>query len=348
MATREQLREIVEAATLAPSGDNSQPWRFRLQTNAIEFHYLPERDHPLFNHERSGTLIALGAAIENAEIRARALGLGARTTLHDGGSCVAVMELTDAALGNEPLARAIPLRHSNRKAYAKRPLTSADKAALEEAVQGSAEVALRLIEPSPDDVARALTTMEEIALGNRILHKLFFGSIFFDRRENDMGRSGLYIGTLELPPPARALFRILRYWPVARALRTVGFPHKVAEMNAVQNASASAFGILTIEQGASQSYLAAGRVLERVWLTAAARGMALQIVTGLLFLARALEEPRITALFSEDEQQRIRKAYARIRQVEGSGRIPLLAFRVGYAEPPTAVSRRRPAEIVES
>lgn len=347
----EKILRILAAAAAAPSGDNSQPWRFVVRGNVIEFHYRPGLDHPVLNHEDGGTLIALGAALENAALEARALGFDPNIAYQENGSCVAEMMLAEGGSldsADVPLHVAIPSRHSNRKAYKKVPLSSGHKAAILEPSLTQAGLTLSLVEEPEAMVAigRALTTMEETALGHRRLHELFFADILWSDEDNEAGKTGLHIKTLELPPPAQVMFRLLKHWPVAKLLSAIGFPTKVAETNAVQNASTAAFGIISAVKTSRAVYLDIGRTLERVWLTATAHGLALQIVTGLTFLAMAVEHnPDVTALFSEGERERVRHAYATIRENAGGAGEPILVFRIGIADPPTLVSHRRAPEI---
>lgn len=44
----EIIRQIIEAGIRAPSGENSQPWRFLLKGDLIELYNLPERDESLY------------------------------------------------------------------------------------------------------------------------------------------------------------------------------------------------------------------------------------------------------------------------------------------------------------
>lgn len=342
----EHIERIANAATRAPSGDNSQPWRFVFRApDTLEIQALPEKDNALFNIDDSGTLIALGAAIQNAELEAKALGFTLEVRYSGGDSLTATLVFQKGGELSEierSLQQAIPLRHSNRKAYKKISLTSDDRQTLLDVAGKTRGVSFTLIEDAEPMVriSRALTTMEEIALQNKLLHKFFFESIFWSKERNDAGTPGLYIKTLELPPPAQLLFKALRHWPVAKFLARIGFPNMVAEMNAKQNASASAFGVITVNQFDREKYIEAGRLLERVWLAAASHGLSLQIVTGILFLARALER-NTSAPFSAAERAKVREAYSRIRENLKSPDEPLLVFRIGYSTSPTAVSFRR-------
>ncbi len=71
----EQLRHVVEAATLAPSVHNTQPWRFVLLENGFELHADPSRGLPVLDPTGRQLHISCGAALLSARVSARALGL---------------------------------------------------------------------------------------------------------------------------------------------------------------------------------------------------------------------------------------------------------------------------------
>jgi hypothetical protein len=349
------IEKILRAASAAPSGDNSQPWHFVFkQPHSIEFHYVAGRDNEILNIDASGTLIALGASIENAKIMAHSLGYETSVLETAEGELVAAMELrksdSEPDENEKQLAASIPTRHSNRKAYQTTQIKDSDRDVLLKTASEASDVSCIFIE-SPDQMqslSRHITVMEEIALGNKHIHHLFFKGIFWSRKKNEQGHSGLYIKTLELPPPAEVLFRILRFWPVANVFAKIGFPGFVAKTNAQQNAAASAFGIITAKSLDRQTYVRAGMLLERLWLTATQQGMSFQIVTGVLFLARRIEQGDMDTLFTDVDKQKSKQAHTHIRTALNSEELhPVLIFRVGYAKPATSRSRRR-APLVHS
>jgi hypothetical protein len=60
-----EIKEILELAVNAPSGHNSQPWRFVIQDNTIQIFNIPDKDKTLFNWKQKGSLTAHGTLIEN-------------------------------------------------------------------------------------------------------------------------------------------------------------------------------------------------------------------------------------------------------------------------------------------
>lgn len=73
------LHKILDRARWAPSGDNTQPWRFQiLAPDHAVAHCFDTRDHCVYDLDGHPSQIAMGALIETAAIAASAHGL----TLH--------------------------------------------------------------------------------------------------------------------------------------------------------------------------------------------------------------------------------------------------------------------------
>ena len=74
MLTPDQIRAVVETATLAPSVHNSQPWRFCSDGTRIDVHTDPARALPRQDPDGRELLISCGAASLLAELAVRGLG----------------------------------------------------------------------------------------------------------------------------------------------------------------------------------------------------------------------------------------------------------------------------------
>jgi hypothetical protein len=69
------LKKLLKSAILAPSGHNSQPWKFELNSQSVKF-------FPDFSRVRIGVdpdnrelYLSLGAAVANFEVAAESQGL---------------------------------------------------------------------------------------------------------------------------------------------------------------------------------------------------------------------------------------------------------------------------------
>lgn len=74
-ATADQLRHIVQAATLAPSVHNTQPWRFVEREDGVELHLDPDRQLHVLDPDARQLHLSCGAALFHARVAAQALGL---------------------------------------------------------------------------------------------------------------------------------------------------------------------------------------------------------------------------------------------------------------------------------
>ena len=73
MKIASESQKIIEYATKAPSGHNTQPWKFEVSENEIQIHPDFHRALPIIDPNNHALYIGLGCAAENT-ILAHALG----------------------------------------------------------------------------------------------------------------------------------------------------------------------------------------------------------------------------------------------------------------------------------
>ncbi len=346
------IEYILNAGNKAPSGENCQPWHFVVRGNTIDVHLLPERDNSAYSWGQRGSYFANGAAIENIVIAATAKGYRANASYfpnQDNEWHVATILLEqDASIYADPLAEYVEKRVTNRKSYTKQPLTDSESKTLSDAVLHSEYGKFAIAEAEVDVVrlGRIGSTNEEVMLANRSLHNFFFSHVNWTKKEDAEKKIGFYIKTLELPPPAVAMFRLIKHWPVMRVFASLGFSRMVAKQNAVINASASAIGALMVDATEPLDFVKIGRTVERLWLTATSLGLSIQPMTGVLFFNLALEGGEVEN-FSSAEQTLIRNAYQDASKIFNAGdRHIVFMFRIGHGRTPSAQAVRFPLEEV--
>jgi nitroreductase len=347
----ETIAKIIEYAVYAPSGDNSQPWRFEIEESAgkINIFNIPGKDNPILNIRQRGSYIAHGALVENMLIAASQMGFSADLKFFPQGlsDLIATVRLAPSKPKNEPLFIFIKERTTNRKPYKNMLLSEAEKEVLI-AAGAAAGCELKLIEDKKmmKIVADAMSATERVALETKELHELFFKNIIWDSARNEAGDSGLYIKTLELPEPIQLIFKIIKFWPVMKFFNTFGFNKLAAGGNSKIYASAAAHGAIIIGNK-DENFAQAGRAFQRIWLEATRLGLAFQPVVGTIFLAQRVETKN-SHPFSQKNSEFIRQAAQKMELVFGinSGEIAAMIFRIGRADQPGARSKRRPPEII--
>ncbi len=342
----EYIHKILESALQAPSGENSQPWKFRVVGTTIEHYHNPQSDTSIYNYKNRGSFVAHGAAIENMCIAAAALGYKATVSLFpasDNPDYIARITITPSPSSDQSakkLYSTIALRTSNRKPYTQVPLRPEHAEELLLVAQSYEQLGIkyqRIIEREKIvQLANVGATNEEIMLQNKLLHEFFFNHLTWTKEEDTQKKVGFFIQTLELPFPVQILFKLIRHWWAMAFLIKVGFPKAVRASNAITDAAAAEFGVLTTENNTPEDYIHTGRLLERLWLTASLNGLQVQILTGTIYLYYAQEGDR--NVFSQQERSLLDTQISILRSMLYKERATVTCmFRIGYG--PTATSR---------
>lgn len=132
---------VLDLARWAPSGDNTQCWRFEFKdSHRFVIHGFDTRDHVVYDLDGHPSQISLGALIETAAIAASGQGLALAVEpakRADGSDYPDTSPTFDCELIPDPQAKrhdlvgVITSRSVNRRPYGTRPLSAAEKAALE-------------------------------------------------------------------------------------------------------------------------------------------------------------------------------------------------------------------------
>lgn len=135
MADRDVLLKILSLARWAPSGDNTQPWRFEIMSgDHIAVHGHDTRDWCLYDFDGHASHMAHGALLETLRIAASGYGLNASWVIREGSPDSApVYDVHLAAAPGQapdPLMPFIETRCVQRRPMKTIPLTSAQRAAL--------------------------------------------------------------------------------------------------------------------------------------------------------------------------------------------------------------------------
>lgn len=349
MIPRDHVAKVCYAAAQAPSGDNAQPWRFEVHGDDLVLFNVPGKDASPYNFHERGSFLGNGAAIENLVIAASSLGYVADVKLllrSSDPNHVADITFEEQKVSADPLALYIEKRATNRKPYKKKPLASEHETELMDAIRQSNFGKLVFIEDldSIRRFAKLVSLSDQLIFEEKSIHDAIFGSIRWTKEEEEQNR-GMYVKTLELPPPAEMLFKALRNWAFLSFMNKIGISKFIASQSAKNFASSSAIGMLMIPNNSYESYINIGRTFERMWLTATKLGLYIQPLGALAYLAERVnagDVGNITAAHAiaiKEAQDNILKLFGNPEGVVG------MMFRVGYAEPPTAHSRKLDPEI---
>ena len=342
MSLEDTLRNTLDLAVYAPSGDNSQPWAFSIEGGVLYMFNKPESDPTLYNFKQRGSYVAHGAVVENVVLLMAEAGYEAHVTLFPGvAHCTAKISFVAAQPRPTPLVPMLTKRVTNRKPYTPTPLLHTHTNQLATVGKTMHGASFCIIEDSAriQKLGKILSLNEQLLMQNRSLHDFLFSIIRWTRDE-ELKNPGLYISTMELPLPVRFLFKYaIRFWGVVRILNYIGFPYVISSQTASLYGMSGAIGVITVDAEDDEHFIAAGRVLQRVWLTATSLGISVQPVTAIPYLAQRVRAGEADA-FSKQQQDSIRVAEEAIRdivQLHDSAHVAMI-LRMGYGEQPTAQS----------
>lgn len=283
LGTHSNIEAILESARWAPSGDNTQPWRFEVtRDNAFVIHGNDTRDWCVYDLEGRPSQIALGALIENIALVAADLGFAAHI-VHSPDSPESAPRFLvrldpEPAISRDPLVQWIPRRVTQRRALTTRPLSKEVKFQLERAVGDN--YAIYWIEGSAGRwrMARLLFASAKIRLTIPEAYEVHRRIIEWDATESADRIPDKAVG---LDPLGLKLMRwAMQSWSrvdfLNRYLAGTLLPR--VQLDLIPALRCGAHFILRAHTPPTtlQDYVNAGRAMQRLWLQATALGMQYQ------------------------------------------------------------------------
>lgn len=292
------IERILDLARWAPSGDNTQPWRFHIRGDRlVDIHVRDQSDHDVYDYNNGQpSVLSAGMLLECLRIAASRHGLRADWAYHGrfGGHdhLIRVALVPDDAVTEDRLLSYVTLRSVDRSPYRQTPLAPADKQALADALGGELSVAWFESPAERGRIARINGRATDIRLRIPEAFRVHQKIIDWERRHSP---DRIPAGSLGLDAPTLILMR----WSLGDWRRTAGLNRLPAatlaarlQMDYRPGRHCAAHFMLarrvapphgSHEEG--ECLLRAGQAIQRFWLTATARGLSLQPAVATLIYA---------------------------------------------------------------
>ncbi|HID96458.1 MAG TPA: Tat pathway signal protein, partial [Candidatus Latescibacteria bacterium] len=190
-----QMKEIVRYATLAPSGHNTQPWKFSIEDNSIRIFPDFTRQLPVVDPDHRELYISLGCALENLVIAARYAGYDSEVEYFptaEPTECLLVNLKRFKTAENNILFQAIPERHTNRREYNGQQIPTADLNKLESVPKEEGITSLVLTESKIiEQIIELVKEGNEIQMNDDAFMDELISWIRFSDAEAEKHRDGL-------------------------------------------------------------------------------------------------------------------------------------------------------------
>jgi nitroreductase len=336
------IEHVLDAARIAPSHDNMQPWRFVVEGDTVSFLVDHERDRSPANAGGRMARIAVGAALECALLRAGRMGCAVRFLPLRPNALVTV-SISQPKRLVEP-DKALLRRATNRRLYDGRPLDDATFAWLQQATP--VLDATRTLWFGRERVRALGPVVEEgeaLFFEDARAREAALRAVRFDVRDNEEVTHGLSLGCLELSASERMTLDALRRTPQDR-LVAMGAMGKMGAHARRLVESASGVCVIVTRGSEPAADVAVGRCMQRAWLALTRRGLVAQPMNAVPALDAMLATDGAAGV-QDDLRERaaavVAACLAAFPSVEKGARVAFL-LRVGNAPPPTALVRRLP------
>jgi UDP:flavonoid glycosyltransferase YjiC (YdhE family) len=337
---------LLSAAVKAPSGDNTQPWRFVVDQGAGRISiYLDEaRDRSPMNAGQRMARVAIGAALENLVRTVAANGWSAQLEEAEP-SALATLRLTDTGSASGEVESVIAARVTNRRVYEGRPIAAdvAGRLARDTALRAGVRTYWILQRDRVGRLASLIARADALTLSQPSIRQAFHARVRFDKARDAEVNEGLSIDSLELSAFERFALKMVPRTP-DWVMRFSGASRSYAAHVRKLVNSASGLCLIVAPDGQSETDLDVGRAMQRAWLALTAEGLAVQPMMSPLVLENLSEHGpgEIVDSLGRERLLRIREELRRVLPEIGAGR-PAVLMRFGFAAAPSGrTGRLRP------
>jgi nitroreductase len=346
------ITEILELARWAPSGDNTQPWRFAIEgSDRVAVFGHDTRAHCVYDLDGHPSQISLGALLETIVIAATRFSLGAKIARRSGTPdehpVFDVVFRADTGLAVDPLVAHITQRSVQRRPLRLRRLSEFERQALARSVEPGFRVLW--FEGFSRRLAMAWLnfTSAKIRLTIPEAYRVHRDVIEWNSQSSEDRIPDAALG-------AGAPTLLLMRWAMASWERIAFLNRYFAgtlapriELDLVPGLACAAHGVLVADGApcALEDYVAAGRAVQRFWLTATSLGLQFQPqYTPLVFARYAREGVGFSASeLAAPRAEAIRLALDRLLGPDVASRAAFMG-RIGAGRPASARSVRLPLE----
>ncbi|HIE56141.1 MAG TPA: molybdopterin biosynthesis protein MoeY [Chromatiaceae bacterium] len=343
------IERILDLARWAPSGDNTQPWRFELRDERhFVVHARDTRDWCIYDLDGRASQIAVGALLETIAIAATGEAMRAHYRLRADApetSPVIEVELDDSTqVAKSPLLPFIKVRTTQRRPLATTPLSLEQKRALEESVGQAFRIHWIEGGAARWRMAKLLFRSARIRLtipeAYKVHRRIIEWDARFSRDRIPDQAIGLDAGTLKLMKWVMGSWQRVQF--MNRWLSGTLVPR--IQLDLLPGYRCAAHFLILAEKPLEtiEDWLEGGRALQRFWLTATRLGLQLQPEMTPLIFSRYVATSRNFTVDSAARQAAARLA-AHFQEMIGREVRDKVVFmgRLGIGRMPEARSVRR-------
>lgn len=278
------LDKIMDAAVIAPSAGNNQPWKWVFDKGVLFLFHDKYRSWSWGDYYEMGSHMGLGAALENVHLQSEALGLKDEAEifpLNDVPELIAAVRFAGAAVPATEdavdLAAHLYTRSTNRRVGERQKLDESFYTQLQETISSTAEISIFYTQEQSDldELAEIIAECDKVRLLNESGHEEFYHEIRWTREEAESTKDGVSLDNVDISQSEIAGFKVAGDWKAVELLAQwdKGNAFKKLSTKAVKNASGII--VFTIPEFTHEKLITAGRAVQKAWIFANQQGIAI-------------------------------------------------------------------------
>ena len=346
--SEEDLTQILEAAAVAPSAGNNQPWKFLYEDNILYLLHDQFATATWADKLYNITYISFGTLIENIILQAGKMNIRTSYSLFpfkENTEIVAALTFyNDKNIKQDYLSDYIYTRCTNRK---KGDNSLVDKTILEKIKEHVVEIPgadFSYLQNATDieALAKIVSITERIRFLNPNCHNDFFSKeLKWPSNENEQILEGLDIRTLELKKSDETGIKVASDPVIIDLLIKWGKGKGFEKLSYDSIRTSSAIGLITMPIYSSENWITGGRAVERAWLAATHHNLAIQPISAPLFFNIQINNGGASD-YNDKEKEELNYWYDKLKDLfpELNLRAGLFLFRIFQSSPPTIRSLR--------
>lgn len=263
MKTPSEIEKILEYATKAPSGHNTQPWKFLIKKDEIQIHPDFNRALPIVDSDNHALYISLGCAAENAVLAAKNYGFSSNIEIakyNEGYNFIAIKLRKDKTVEVDELFNSIDNRQVTRNAYSDRKIPSEDLKILLESFDFEGVRALTFTDSKAiRDLEPFIIEGSNLQFQNRDFVNELVSWIRFSKKEVEQKRDGIWHASMGMPGVGRMVGNIIMKKFVSAKSEAKRWKKQII--------ASAGFVLFTVEKNEVDHWVNLGRAFQRFGLT---------------------------------------------------------------------------------
>lgn len=295
--TQDQLARISDAALIAPSAGNNQPWKWIYRNGVLFLFHDQYRSWSWGDYAAMGSFMSLGTSIENVHLQASALQLDDTVSLFpqpETSKMVAAISFnpsngkSDESTAN--LAKNLYNRHTNRNLGVRKKLPVEFYKHMQDAIGQDSDVRMFYTDGDNElsQMGKIIAACDKIRVLQEQGHEEFYSEIRWDSEQALQHRDGVELASVDLTQSEIAGFKVARDWGAVKLLSQWDKGDAFMKLSTKAVDSASSIVVFAVPDFNNKELISGGRAVERAWIYANANGVSVHPILSSAFFFNRL------------------------------------------------------------